>query len=94
MAMLMKLCPALSVTITLADEIDLSRGDILTKGPDNIIPSNHFASHVIWMAEQKLIKGRPIIVKFCADETSGQVTEIKHLIHHQRLFAGHSHVLK
>jgi bifunctional enzyme CysN/CysC len=27
-----------------------------------------------------LIKGRPVIVKFCADETSGQVTEIKHLI--------------
>ena len=75
-----KAVPGLSVTITLADEIDLSRGDILTKDPHNIIPSNHFASHVICMAEQKLIKGRPIIVKFCADETSGQITEIKHLI--------------
>ena len=72
--------PGLSVTITLATEIDLSRGDILSKGPHKIIPSNHFASHVIWMAEQKLIKGRPIIIKFCADETSGQITEIKHLI--------------
>ena len=72
--------PGLSVTITLTDEIDLSRGDMLTKDPHNIVPANHFASHIIWMAEQKLIKGRPIIVKFCADETSGQVTEIKHLI--------------
>ena len=70
----------LSVTITLANEIDLSRGDVLTKNSHNIIPANHFASHIIWMAEQKLIKGRPVIVKFCADETSGQVTEIKHLI--------------
>jgi len=72
--------PSLSVTITLADEIDLSRGDVLTKSPHNITPANHFASHIIWMAEQKLIKGRPVIVKFCADETSGQITEIKHLI--------------
>jgi bifunctional enzyme CysN/CysC len=72
--------PGLSVTITLADQIDLSRGDILTRNPHNIIPANHFASHIIWMAEQKLIKGRPVIIKFCADETSGQVTEIKHLI--------------
>ena len=70
----------LSVTITLADEIDVSRGDVLTKSPHNIIPANHFASHIIWMAEQKLIKGRPVIVKFCADETSGQITEIKHII--------------
>ena len=72
--------PGLSVTITLTDEIDLSRGDLLTKYPHNIVPANHFASHIIWMAEQKLIKGRPVIVKFCADETGGQVTEIKHLI--------------
>ena len=72
--------PGLSVTITLTDEIDLSRGDVLSKDPHNIVPANHFASHIIWMAEQKLIKGRPVIVKFCADETSGQVTDIKHLI--------------
>jgi bifunctional enzyme CysN/CysC len=70
----------LSVTITLTGEIDLSRGDVLTKDPHNIVPANHFASTIIWMAEQKLIKGRPVIVKFCADETSGQITEIKHLI--------------
>ena len=31
------------------------------------------------MAKQRLIKGRPVIIKFCADETSGQITEIKHL---------------
>ena len=72
--------PGHSVTITLANEIDLSRGDVLTRNPHNIIPANHFASRIIWMAEQKLIKGRPVIVKFCVDETSGQVTEIKHLI--------------
>jgi len=72
--------PGLSVTITLTDEIDLSRGDVLTKDPHNIVPANHFASTIIWMAEQKLIKGRPVIVKFFTDEISGQVTEIKHLI--------------
>ena len=52
--------PAEAVTLTLADEIDISRGDVLlqpTGAPD---VSDQFAAHLLWMATRAMLPGRHI----------------------------------
>ncbi|RMF18846.1 MAG: sulfate adenylyltransferase subunit CysN, partial [Gammaproteobacteria bacterium] len=52
-----------AVTLTLKDEIDISRGEMLVK-PDNVPQvSNRIKAHVVWMAEQPLTVGRQYYIK-------------------------------
>ena len=38
-----------SVTITLTDEIDVSRGDLLCAGDDPAEVADQFEAHIVWM---------------------------------------------
>ena len=69
-----------AVTITLEDEIDISRGDVLC--PPNARPevADQFQAHLIWMSEEPLLPGRPYIVKIGPKSVSATVTGIKHKI--------------
>jgi bifunctional enzyme CysN/CysC len=69
-----------AVTITLADEIDVSRGDVLTTPDARPEVSDQFACHLIWMADEPMLPGRPYLFKLGTRTVSGQVTEIKHKI--------------
>ncbi|MBS1819750.1 MAG: GTP-binding protein [Acidobacteria bacterium] len=53
--------PGQSVTLTLEDEIDISRGDMITAGPVNV--SQHFRADVVWMDERPLDPSRVYVVK-------------------------------
>ncbi len=53
----------LSVTLCLADEIDISRGDVLVGAQAPPSVADRFDAHVIWMAEDELLPGRPYLVK-------------------------------
>ncbi len=69
-----------SVTLTLADEIDISRGDILAPAHSRPDVSDQFAAHLIWMSENAMLPGRPYLLK-CGTKTVGaSVTEIKHKV--------------
>ncbi|MEM1335519.1 MAG: sulfate adenylyltransferase subunit CysN, partial [Actinomycetota bacterium] len=52
-----------SVTITLTDEIDASRGDLLCAADDPAEVSDQFESHVVWMHEDAMLPGRPYLMK-------------------------------
>ncbi len=52
-----------SVTLTLADEIDLSRGDVVAAASRPPGVADQFEAHVIWMAEEELLPGRPYLLK-------------------------------
>jgi bifunctional enzyme CysN/CysC len=52
-----------SVTITLADEVDASRGDVLCAGDSPAEVADQFEAHVVWMHEDHLLPGRPYLVK-------------------------------
>jgi bifunctional enzyme CysN/CysC len=52
-----------SVTITLADEIDCSRGDMLAAASDPPEVADQFEAIVVWMAEEPLLPGRPYWLK-------------------------------
>ncbi|ESQ81561.1 adenylylsulfate kinase [Asticcacaulis sp. AC466] len=67
-----------AVTLTLADEIDISRGDVLTGKEARPELSDQFQAHLIWMSDQELIPGRTLLIKIGAKTVSASVTEIKH----------------
>src|SRR6056297_2812349 len=52
-----------SVTITLADEIDVSRGDVLCAADDPAEVADQFEAHIVWMHEDAMLPGRPYLVK-------------------------------
>lgn len=69
-----------SVTLTLADEVDCSRGDILASATSAPEVADQFETTIIWMADEPLLPGRPYWLKIGARTVSAQVTEIKHEI--------------
>jgi bifunctional enzyme CysN/CysC len=69
-----------AVTLTLADEIDISRGDVLSAVADRPEVSDQFAAHLVWMADEPLLSGRPYLLKIGARQVTAQVTAIKYKI--------------
>ena len=67
-----------ATTLTLEDEIDISRGDVLSAIDARPEVSDQFQARLIWMSEQELIPGRTVLVKIGARTVSASVTEIKH----------------
>ena len=68
------------VVLTLADEIDVSRGDVLAAGDAPAEVADQFAAHLLWMSDAPLLPGRPYWLKIGARTVSAQVTEIKHKV--------------
>ncbi len=70
-----------SVTITLKDEIDISRGDLIA-GVDSLPGvADQFNATLVWMSETPLLPGRPYWLKLGSRVISASVTDIKHKIH-------------
>ncbi|WP_213604554.1 sulfate adenylyltransferase subunit CysN [Pseudoxanthomonas japonensis] len=69
-----------AVTLTLTDEIDISRGDVIAAGGDPPEVADQFAAHVLWMSDAPLLPGRPYWLKIGARTVAATVTEIKHRI--------------
>ncbi len=69
-----------AVTLTLADNIDISRGDLLASAANRPEVSDQFAAHLIWMTEAPLLPGRPYLLKCGAKTVNATVTDLKHRI--------------
>ena len=52
-----------SVTITLTDEIDASRGDVICAGESPAEVADQFEAHVVWMHEDEMLPGRSYLMK-------------------------------
>jgi bifunctional enzyme CysN/CysC len=52
-----------SVTLTLTDEIDVSRGDVLASDVDPPEVADQFEAHIVWMSEHPMLPGRPYLLK-------------------------------
>jgi sulfate adenylyltransferase subunit 1 (EFTu-like GTPase family) len=61
----------MSVTLTLEDEIDISRGDVLTSGPTEV--GSRFAADLVWMDERPLDPGRLYLLKHGANTVSAEI---------------------
>ena len=69
-----------AVTLTLADEVDVSRGDVLAAASARPDVSDQFAAHLLWMAEDEMLPGRPYRIKLATTTVPGQITALKHKI--------------
>ncbi|WP_447903324.1 sulfate adenylyltransferase subunit CysN [Pseudomonas serbica] len=52
-----------SITLTLTDEVDCSRGDVLSTAEEPASVADQFQVSLIWMHEQAMLAGRPYLMK-------------------------------
>ncbi len=69
-----------SVTLTLADEIDISRGDVLatTDSPPSV--ADQFEATIVWMSEDPLLPGRPYLMKIGTRMVTANVSTLKYKV--------------
>ena len=69
-----------AITLTLADELDISRGDVIASADKPPQVADQFAAHLLWMGEHALLPGRSYWLKLGTRTVSASITEIKHKI--------------
>jgi bifunctional enzyme CysN/CysC len=69
-----------AITLTLTDEIDISRGDVLCISDSPAQVSDQVAAHVVWMSDEPLLPGRQYLIRTGTAQVAGSVSEIKHKI--------------
>ncbi len=69
-----------AITLTLSEEIDISRGDILAAPAARPEVADQFAAHLLWMAEEELLPGRQYLIKIGAKTVPASITELKHKV--------------
>jgi bifunctional enzyme CysN/CysC len=69
-----------AVTLTLADEIDISRGNVIctTLAPAEV--ADQFEATLVWMHDEPLLPGRPYLVKIGTQTVTASVTDIKYQV--------------
>ncbi|MBH5402778.1 sulfate adenylyltransferase subunit CysN [Bradyrhizobium sp. CNPSo 4010] len=68
-----------SITLTLADEIDVSRGDVLTAGSAAPV-SDQLAAHLVWFDDAAMVDGRRYLLRCGTASTGAVITTLKHRI--------------
>jgi bifunctional enzyme CysN/CysC len=69
-----------SVTVLLADEIDVSRGDVLTAAAARPQVADQFEVTLVWMSEQPMLPGRSYLFKANARTTPATVAPLKYRV--------------
>ncbi len=69
-----------SVTLILADEIDISRGDVLAAAEDAPGVADQFEAHLIWMSEKEMLPGRPYLLKVGSRTAGATVSQLKYKV--------------
>ncbi|HLH51853.1 MAG TPA: sulfate adenylyltransferase subunit CysN, partial [Roseiarcus sp.] len=69
-----------AVTLTLADEIDIARGDVFSAPDRRPEVADQFAAHIIWMSAENLLPGRSYLMKIGAKTVPATVTELRHRV--------------
>jgi sulfate adenylyltransferase subunit 1 len=67
-----------AVTLTLTDEIDVSRGDLLTAIDAPSLHTRHPEAHLVWMHDEPLQPGQLYLVKTASAVTPGRVTAVQY----------------
>ena len=73
--------PPMAVTLTLVDEIDISRGDMIIGGEQvQATIADKFKATIVWMTEKSLSPGRQYTIKLATRSVSGSISLIHHRI--------------
>jgi bifunctional enzyme CysN/CysC len=69
-----------SVTITLADEVDISRGDLISGVDAPAEVADQFECTIVWMADDAMLPGRPYLLKIGTRTVNATITEPKYKV--------------
>jgi bifunctional enzyme CysN/CysC len=69
-----------AVTLTLQDEIDVSRGEVLSDPRTRPTTADQFEAKLIWMHEEPLLPGRHYVIKMGFQTRSAQVSALKYKV--------------
>ena len=69
-----------SVTLTLADEIDISRGDVIATTENLPGVADQFETVIVWMSDEPMLPGRPYWLKIGTKQVSATITEPKYKV--------------
>ena len=67
-----------SVTLTLANEVDVTRGDVIAEAFNPPGVTDQFQANLIWMSDRPLVVGRSYLLKIHSREVTATVTRIKY----------------
>jgi len=69
-----------SITLTLADEIDISRGDVIVAADSPAEVADQFECTLVWMSDEPMLPGRQYLMKIGASTVAASVTEPKYKV--------------
>lgn len=69
-----------SITLLLEDEIDISRGDMISGVDQPAQTADQFETTLVWMHEAPLLPGRPYLMKLGTQTVTASVTDIKYQV--------------
>jgi bifunctional enzyme CysN/CysC len=67
-----------SITLTLTDEIDISRGDVIAKVDSRPGVADQFESTIIWMADEPMLPGRNYLMRIGGATATATITPLKY----------------
>jgi bifunctional enzyme CysN/CysC len=69
-----------SVTLTLADQLDCSRGDVITLADDPPQAADQFEATIVWMSDEEMLPGRPYWLKLATQTVTASVQQPKYQV--------------
>ncbi len=69
-----------SVTVTLEDEVDISRGDVISAADAPAEVADQFECTIVWMAEEPMLPGRAYLLKLGTRTVNATITEPKYKV--------------
>ena len=72
--------PGQAVTLTMEDEIDISRGDLLVHADNVPAVADQFDAMLVWMAEEPMLPGKKYDIKRATSYVPGSITGITHKV--------------
>jgi len=66
-----------AVTLVLADDVDVSRGDVIARRGAEPGVWDQFVARLVWMSDEPMLPGRPYLLKCATQTTSATVTQLK-----------------
>lgn len=74
-----------AITITLEDEIDVSRGDVLSDANDSLRPRNYFNAKILWMSQEAMRLSKDYVIKCATSQTNAKVIAISEAVDFETL---------
>jgi len=69
-----------SITVTLEDEIDISRGDVISSAVEPAEVADQFQATLVWMDDEPMLPGRSYLLKLGARMVNATITEPKYKV--------------